>query len=214
MKKSGFTMAELIISLTIIGVAAALVLPQITNMAPDKYKVRVLNIYNDLYAATENLLNVNKGYYIPKDIAGGEVGITLDDGTVIKPDGIPDCTGLECTDAAEGCSGDTKYACLLVKELGATVSGEKITLSDDVELDIKNINNYHVITVNTGFGDNCFYLDGCKNPDKFKIKVSNDGGFAPADPLLEAYLLNPTNMHSKKEDFAKAASFKNKNYGI
>ncbi len=209
MKKSGFTMAELIISLTIIGVAAALVLPQITNMAPDKYKVRVLNAYNDLYAATENLLNVNRMLYIEKDDSGIEVN------GEIYPDGIPDCVGLQCTDAAEDCSGNTKYACLLAKELGATDSGGKITLSDGVELNIENKTNYHVITVNTGFGDGCFYSDDCKNPDKFKIKVSNDGGFAPADPLLEAYLLNPTNMHSKKEDFEKAESFfKDKDYGI
>ena len=59
MKKTGFTLSELVITLAIIGVAAALVLPQVMNMAPDKYKVRVLNIYNDLYAATENLLNIN-----------------------------------------------------------------------------------------------------------------------------------------------------------
>lgn len=209
MKKTGFTLAELVITLTIIGISAALVLPQIMNLAPDKYKVRVLNIYSDLSAATENLLNVNKGYYIEKDVKGGpEV-----DGEEY-PDGIPDCTGLECTDAVEGCSGDTKYACLLAKELGATASGGNITLSDGLKLVIEKKTDYHVITVDTGFGDGCFYLDGCKNPDKFKIKVTNDGGFAPADPLLEAYLLNPTNMHSKKEDFAKADSFKNKNYGI
>ena len=49
MKKSGFTMAELLITLTIIGVTAALVIPAVMKMSPDKYKVRVLNIYNDLY---------------------------------------------------------------------------------------------------------------------------------------------------------------------
>lgn len=240
MKKSGFTMAELIISLTIIGVSAALVLPQIMNMAPDKYKMRVLNAYNDLYAATENILNVNRGYYIEKDEKWDEEKHTqLENFNKVCvdndycPDGFPDLVGLAIKDQPSGsdCKGNSKYACLLKQELGGKhITDEKFSLNDGAVIEVfprfKTGTNYeisgHDITIYTGFGDGCTYKQyfnndaSCKHPDIFRIKVSNDGGFAPADALLDAYLRNPTNMHSKKEDFALAKELfeKNGNYGF
>ena len=212
MKKSGFTMAELLITLTIIGVTAALVIPAVMKMSPDKYKVRVLNIYNDLYAATENIMNINRNNYVPVDVAGGEEPLELDSGITIYPDGKYDCMGLACI--GDGEDADTKYYRLLRKELGVedeATEDNVIRLSDSATLQVKRSTdgNYHVITVNTGFGDNCLYdgEENCKNPDIFKIKVENDGFFSPADPLLDAYLRNPTNMHSRVEDFAVAKKF-------
>ena len=48
MKKFGFTLAEIMIALSIVGVMAAVVGPAITNLAPDKNKV----IYLDYFLLT------------------------------------------------------------------------------------------------------------------------------------------------------------------
>lgn len=48
MKKTGFTLPELLITLGVIGVASALILPAISNIMPDKNKIMVLNAYSYL----------------------------------------------------------------------------------------------------------------------------------------------------------------------
>lgn len=48
MQKAGFTLPELLITLTIIGVASALILPAISSIIPNKDKVMVLNAYSSL----------------------------------------------------------------------------------------------------------------------------------------------------------------------
>lgn len=234
MKKKGFTLSELIITLAIIAIAAALTLPALMNMIPDKHKVRIINTYNDLYAATQNILSADREYFKEKDVAGAGVdndgdGVEdmpcVDSDNSYCPDGIADCIGLACTEkvsvAGVDYQGATKYIGLLNKELGGTLTGGKIVLKDgvtisvDQKVDSSGAIQFYVIVVDTKLGGSCVYgNDDCSNPDTFKIKVENDGSFTAADPLLEAYLLNPTNMNDKDKDFDLAETFKSKDYGI
>ena len=48
MQKTGFTLPELLITLGVIGVASALILPAISNIMPDKNKIMVLNAYSNV----------------------------------------------------------------------------------------------------------------------------------------------------------------------
>ena len=48
MKKLGFTLAEIMVALTIVGIIAAVAGPAVTNIAPDKNKVIYLDYYNKL----------------------------------------------------------------------------------------------------------------------------------------------------------------------
>jgi len=45
MKKLGFTLSEIIVTLCIIGVVAAITAPLIENLVPDKNKMMVLKYY-------------------------------------------------------------------------------------------------------------------------------------------------------------------------
>ena len=56
MKKFGFTMPELIVTLGIVGIAAAIAAPIIGNLMPDKNKLKAIECYNLVNAATEEFL--------------------------------------------------------------------------------------------------------------------------------------------------------------
>ena len=62
MKKDGFTLAELLIALGIIGVAAALITPSLVNIMPDRYKIRVLQYYAAICTANQELLDDSATY--------------------------------------------------------------------------------------------------------------------------------------------------------
>ena len=63
MKKLGFTLAEVLVSLTIIGVVAALVSPTTGKMMPNKEKVMVIKAYKALYDTTQMLIE-EPGFYL------------------------------------------------------------------------------------------------------------------------------------------------------
>lgn len=215
MKKTGFTLAELVITLTIIAIAAALVLPFVVNLVPDKNKIKIMHVYSELSAATETILNPGNQHYIEVDVEG----TTVDGDTY--GDGVPDCIGLACTDKSadiDDCEFE-KYACYLQKYIGGefNTAGE-LVLTDGVKLTVeekKNSENeisHHGIIVNLGTGGSCVYGEnGCKDPDSFKIRVENDGSFSPCDPLLDAYLRDAMNTHNKKENFNTAETLKANN---
>ena len=53
MKKFGFTLAELLITLTIVGISVALVAPAVSNIMPDANKAKVLKYNVQLNNALE-----------------------------------------------------------------------------------------------------------------------------------------------------------------
>ena len=55
MKRKGFTLAELLIVLGISGVVAALILPAVNGLMPDKTKVNYLKVYDELSANISRL---------------------------------------------------------------------------------------------------------------------------------------------------------------
>ena len=117
MRKNGFTIAELCVTLSIIGIISAIMAPTMTSLAPDSYRTRVLDTYNRIYEANKELL-LNPDYYLEVDNEGTELITYIDDNgeevTKSFPDGIPDCVGFACENSAAGCVSD-KYACLLNK---------------------------------------------------------------------------------------------------
>lgn len=78
MKKQGFTLAEILITIGIIGIAAALIAPSFTKLIPKKEKVEFMECLNQLNIALSSV------DYSPKEI--------------IEIDGLkyPNCVGIAC----------------------------------------------------------------------------------------------------------------------
>ena len=64
MKKSGFTLAEVLISLCIVGILAAIMMPMVNKYRPDENKVRFLQMYHTLGETIPAIANSQKAYPI------------------------------------------------------------------------------------------------------------------------------------------------------
>lgn len=180
MKKSGFTLAELVITLSIVGIAAALVAPALSNLVPDKNKVRVLkyhamigNTIDELYN-TEYNENTGRGYRAP---------YTQQDGTF-------SCEGLACIIGFDA----------MFRERVANISdGSSWTMAGDA-------NNGYTITINIDSNKpaKTFTAADTKKINTHVFGIDKYGDVTGNDPLTRAYLSNPLNMNDRKADYEAA----------
>lgn len=201
MKKHGFTLTELLVTLGIIGVVAAILAPTLGNLMPDKNKAMVLKIYKNISEITDDLLKDSTVYYR-----------------------VQDCTGLQCTGMPRASEyqnakyeGANKYVNLLAANLqlseeNPTFSGNtaKFTTMDGVEWSFKlpqggSYNQTLTVDLNgSDKGKNCHYGEDCKKPDQFIFTILESGKIIGADPLTIAYLNNPLKLNDKKADLQMA----------
>ena len=205
MKKLGFTLSEVVISLAVISVIAAITAPLLGSVIPDKDKVKVLKVHKTLTDINTQLLD-NKGAYFPDS----------------------DCQGLGCTnevlnsglkvDANKIYSGDTKYLSLATDRLeivGSTTidttnNKANFTTIDGITWELKVSNKSkkkfeHELIVDLGEGDNVsFSGTNQTNIDRFIFNIDTYGNVTGGDELTKAYLANPHKLNDKKNDYATA----------
>lgn len=180
MKKTGFTIAELIVTLGIVGVVAALTAPAVTNFMPDQNKIRVIEYNTELTSAINDILS-DESLFRQR--------------TVIGANGEPElsCTGLACVNNFEAEvarrigieNGRYKnLACVI----GANENGtfRSIIWTNNVPRSIP-YNGNNPRDVNTFF-----------------FNIDANGAVLPGDSLTEAYLKNPLKMNDREKDFAEA----------
>ena len=222
MFKKGFTLQELLISMAIVGIVAAIAAPGIVGMIPDKKKTMYMKAYNTLTNLTNEILEDTSLYYIS-----------------YRNDGTASCSGINCTgypidnekfDRAFGGNwrgdGDSlKFGyCLASKmniqeEFGENLDNGDLTMTftsvdgvrwtydmEDASLSRDGAMSNQSITIdvnpnNDNAANKCFYdEDECSDPDLFKFKIDNDGGITAVDRLGQAFLRKPTDMNSGRED--------------
>ena len=217
MKKLGFTLSELLITLGIIGVAAALAAPAVTNLMPDKNKMMFMKNYKELTTITEKMLNDKELYSTKYEIAERDIDKDNDgDIDYYMGEKYPICVGLACTskttkaELGDGFGGLNKYASLLayyfgVEARGTAAQGVNFQTNDGTYWFVKYIvlrDIYNVsISIDSKEVTPVYSQTNNKNIKTFTLEVDKFGNVTPADSLSKAYLLNPNNMHNKKIDY-------------
>lgn len=82
MKKHGFTLAEALIALGIVGVIAALALPMVNKVKPDPIKVTYLKTYDSIVSAVKTFSALTP-FYAPSGPNGAE-GLLVDEGFYVE----------------------------------------------------------------------------------------------------------------------------------
>ncbi len=224
MFKKGFTLQELLITIGIIGIVAAIVAPGIVGMMPDQKKMMYMKAYNTLTTLTNEILDDPSLYW-----------------TTYDNDGEPNCSGMYCrerptvepyNDAAY--EDNNKFPMIfaskvnLIGEAASDGNGDRVntvtfTTTDGIEWSFTTYdgretpldgaqnwneypgNSYYYAEVEINLepdndDNNCLYSNNCTNPNLFSFVVDNEGGVSAIDALGRAYLQNPTDMHSASKD--------------
>lgn len=208
MKSKGYTLAEVLITLAVIGVIAAVVAPLINKYRPDTTKIMYLKTYDAVVESIDFLAKSNDFYPLI---------LKNDDGTLYDFSNNPlyNTSVVKLSDATFG--GKNKLCATLAYVLSSNKSAEckpdyleqdsvDTNWSSNKSFDSRNGAEFIVTTnrddegtiyktdiyfdVNGTKGNNCLYSDNCKEPDRFKLSVSAKGQVYPTDPIGNAYLKN------------------------
>lgn len=219
MKKFGFTLAEVLISLGIISVIATLTAPTLINAMPDKDKVMVIKLHNEISNITKDLLD-NTSYYRDEECVTGSEKICAGLASTAVP-------FVDYTDTSKY-SGNIKYPMLLSEFLHTkvapdvtdevvkfeTIEGSSWTIKVDsaraVNTSTDEYEMKYAITVDIkpNSSNNCSAgTEGCKNPDQFVFLVDTHGSVTGKDELTKQYLKTSTKLNNKKDDY-KAVGLK------
>ncbi len=213
--KKGFTLAELLIVLGITGVIAAVLLPAINNLMPDKTKILYLKAYNELNKDINDLISNSslfsstvkigsKDYDISKyPLLNTEKPITTkfsDDkysGTkklcnllafTMNSDSNNKCDSTNYPDTPSFVT-PNELSWWIVPKVYETQEG-KASYQTDIYVDVDPSKK----------SKNCHFSESCKQPDRFKFILAADGTLIPADPMGIKYIETQKSWLKKKYD--------------
>lgn len=213
----GFTLAEVLVTLGIIGVIAAIAGPLMNNIRPDVEKMTYLKTYDMLSKSLNEIVREQK--YYPLTNNESYLGYPL-----------LNTTEVELSDGKTA-GGDNKIAHILANYMGAniveTISNEYVmTYPKRSDFIAKNGVGFFVTTNRQDNGDSTYfyqtdiYIDTngpdkgkscqygeaeCSRPDVYKLSLAADGRLIAADPLGAKYIANRHSFIKEKiqitEDF-------------
>ena len=215
MKKFGYTLAEILIAITIIGVMTAVTLPLINNTKPDKTKVMYLKTYDSLVEILNNVTYNSQIFAVSTESGGKTYDISkcpLFDTVARTIDGnngeilaTQDGNDKLCSVVAESFGVEYNEECSFNGNFDGM--GENSFINDygiQFKFIVAAINVaqgiYYTeiyVDVDGDKGNNCIYDSvTCQRPDRFSFWVSPTGHLIPADEMGQAYLRTRTNLRS------------------
>lgn len=212
MKKFGFTLAELMIALSIIGVTAVLVAPLVVDLMPDANKAKILKYRSQIETAIAEMYE-NPDIYHPVSIPANDpndptlMNLSIDfdgiDRWTNDPNISPEtCEGISCMQFDDGRTFIEELQLRLnINEDNRTPDNSEWTIQEtdvpswSIEINLKPQE------------DTCIYAENnctLRDANTFRLNIDTHGNVNAGDPLTEAYFRNPLNLNSRREDFAEA----------
>lgn len=202
MRKNAYTLAEVLITIGVIGVLAAIMLPLINKYKPDKNKVLFLRTYDDISTTIANLAH-NGDIYPVTDGTHSYSKAPLANTASVTYLGktIPGGDSKLCAAMALYMN-YTKYSC---DNEDPTQRG--FVLENGVNVKVNGLKI--AVDINGDKSPNCLYGDNCKKPDQFTLQVTPNGYVVITDSAGEFYKRTRSNLKMKDiiqyplEDVAK-----------
>ena len=197
MKKFGFTLAEMVVSMAVVGVIAAISAPLVNDVIPDRKKVQVLKAYKQLTKINQDILS-NPGLYMGSN--GAEPSLN-DTRSPVNQDIIDDAT------LRESAVGENKYIAILAHMLNVdggdvNFANKTFNTSDGLFWNVNYVSDSSsTVSIDLKDGKGCIHSPDCPKPDKFEFFVANNGRVIGKDSLTRTYLANPHNLSDRKNDY-------------
>lgn len=203
-KRNGYTLAEVLVTLGVVGIIAAITAPLVSKFRPDTDKITFLNTYDMIKTSIDEIVN-NPEYYRPniaedaklasyplldfENVTVNGTNITGGQNKIARV--FEYHTGLkhinDIRDYNDGYAGKPQFI---------TKNGVGIFIETDYSS--SNGYGYYVtlisIDLNGKEGPNCWYNDNCKKPDVFQIAVDASGKIRPKDRMTAYYLLTRNSL--------------------
>lgn len=219
MKKQGYTLAEILICLGIIGILAAILLPLANKYKPDGIKATYVKTYYTLVETIREIAS-NQAIY---PLTDSNFTYSYNKAPLFNLEEVT--IGKDENGNPKKYGGDEAKLCEVLSEffpqsLEGEVSCQKgtITYSDTIfstpsfttnkgvqfviGTETDGQTNYQTdiyVDLNGEKGNNCLYdSKKCKAPDRFKFIITGDGHVIPSDPMGQEYL--KTRMNWRKTD--------------
>ncbi len=219
MNRRGFTLAELLLVLGITGVVAAVILPAINGLMPDKTKINYLKVYDEVGKNLKALAADSSLYPIMLKNGSEDIDVSkipllnnsqplkapFKDNTKYSGDkklcnlmafsmgveGSNICTNTSYPTSPSYTTSNGMQWWISENKRDINTSEGKVSYQTDIYVDIDSSKN----------SPDCMYgEESCNNktPDRFKFLVSADGTLYPADPVGMHYLNTRKNLLKKK----------------
>lgn len=221
MRKKGYTLAEVLIAVTIIGVVAATILPMVNKIKPDETKIKYLQTYDAISSVIADLAknrsyfpvyNINDTYneiFVDRPFLN-TIAIDLPDNRNPNGDDILGENGKICRLLHAIMGNEEQHNCSNLYNPIAMNSNNfstSFTTKNGITMMIYTNNNnpsensiYQTdiyFDINGNEAPNCFKVsateNSCPQPDRFKMKVAANGYIEPGDRVGNGYLLNRAN---------------------
>ena len=212
--KRGFTLAELLIVLGITGVVAAILLPMVSGLMPDKTKMMYLKVYDELGKNIEHIASDSSLFPVCIDTGSENIGCQEHPLlNTIRPSSKKfndakfegnkklcnilafnmNVDNTKCEDSSYAFDSSSFNGDFDSKKSFTTQNGMEWWIVPQVNTkgggNAKYQTDIYVDIDPSEKSPNCIYNStSCKNPDRFKFLLAADGTVIPADPMGMMYI--------------------------
>ena len=201
MNKKGFTLAEVLITLGIIGVVAAMVSPTLGKISPNNEKMKVIKAYKTLNDITQEFLQDPSLFFNPEK---GLADMTAPLNPKYNTDNTYNGNHKMCRLLAE-------YMNPVSKNFQSSGSVKAQWITPDFiswKCAFGSSDGYPIAYVTIDLiedgGKDCPYSSSCTKPDQFKFKIGKFGKIEGADELTKVYIETKDRLNDKQKDYKEA----------